>query len=250
MAAQDLFLHLETRCLSLIQRYVDPTVQAELDAAAQGNPLPDPDFDSLAAFRLLSHAELEGYFEAKAGQAISNLDADFKAGNFMTTKFAALIFLHLWKQKKDPLWTNPAKNSKDDEGDFKRLAQESLGFARQFIKENNGVKENSITTLSALMGYFTSDLDDILIRELNQYGKNRGDVAHDSWTRNTRTFDSATVERTRLLGILKLIKDYYETQKNIKPSAPVQNKGILTIGLQSIFSFFRSPKIIGLFVKN
>lgn len=241
MAALDLFNHLESRCLSLIERYIDPTIQAERDAIAQGNPLPDPDFDSLAAFRLLSHAELEGYFEAKAAQSILALDANFKSGNFMTTEFASLIFLFLWKQKKDPLWTNSVKSSKDEEVDFKRLAQDSLGFARQFIKDNNGVKENSITTLSALMGYFPSDIDHILISELNQYGKNRGEVAHDSWTRNTRTFDAANIEKSRLLSILSLIKQYYETTQKTKPIVSTSKKGILINFLQTALNFFRIP---------
>lgn len=216
MAIIDPFSHLESRCLALVSRYVDPIIRAETHATVNGDPLPEPDFDSLAAFRLLSHAELEGYFEAKAEQAIAALDADFKAGNFMTAQFAALVFLNLWKKKKDPQW-NHSGADKDEIGEFKRLAQESLGYARQFIKENNGVKENSISTLSALMGYFASELDQILVSELNQYGKNRGDVAHDSWLRNTRTFEAADIEKSRILNILKLTKQFYETTPKISP---------------------------------
>lgn len=239
MPAVDPFLHLESRCLSLLTRYIDPIIQAEADAVAKGLPLPDPDFDSLAAFRLLSHAELEGYFEAKAEIAIANLDTDFRAGDFKTTQFASLIFLYLWKQRREPQWTSSASKDNDDV-DLKRLAQESLGYARQFIKENNGIKENSISTLSAMMGYFANDLDSILISELNQYGKNRGDVAHASWAHNTRTFEAATIEKNRLQTILSLTKQYYENS----PPILVRTTTAATGFSQRIAKFFRPARSV------
>ena len=61
-----------------------------------------------------------------------------------------------------------------------------------------------------LMGFFGDELDNLLVSELNQYGKRRGDVAHDSWKYNTRTFESAEIEKRRLNTILKLTKDFYE----------------------------------------
>ena len=78
------------------------------------------------------------------------------------------------------------------------------------------------------MGYFSDELDPVLLNELNQYGKKRGDVAHDSWTKNTRTFESAEIEKSRLLTILDLIKKFYED--GMIPASTKKS--------QSIYTFF------------
>lgn len=208
------YLHLEVRCNLLIQRFLDPAIAAEQAALQVGIPVPEPNFDDFAAFRLLTHAELEGYFESKALDALSDLDAVFKSGQVMTSKFVALIYLYLWKGKRQPSWPSTEGDDpvsrRQDAAYMKQLAQEALGFGRQFVAANNGIKESSIYVLSAVMGFFPDELDQVLVNELNQYGKKRGDVAHSSWFFNSRTFESADIEKSRLTTILTLTKAYYE----------------------------------------
>lgn len=201
------FLHLESRCRHLIQRFLDPVIAAETAALQNNQPFPAPDFDDFAAFRLLTHAELEGYFELKVIDALTVLDQAFKQDQVLTAGFVALIYLYLSKERCQPIW--PALPSQD-KSYAKQLAQEALGFGRQFVSANNGIKEGSIHVMSGLMGFFPDELDGVLVNELNQYGKNRGDVAHSSWHFNTRTFESADIERNRLIRILELTKAYYE----------------------------------------
>lgn len=201
------FVHLEARCNHLIQRFLDPVIAAERAALQAGQPVPAPDFDDFAAFRLLTHAELEGYFESKALDALAALDGAFKKGQVLTAGYVALIYLYFWKERRQPVW--PALPS-DDAAYMKQLAQEALGFGRQFVSANNGIKEASIHVMSAVMGFFPDELDSVLVNELNQYGKKRGDVAHSSWLFNTRTFESADIEKNRLTTILTLTKAYYE----------------------------------------
>jgi len=201
------FKHLETRCNLLIKRFLDPLIAAEEAAVVAGQPVPDPNFDDFAAFRLLTHAELEGYFESKAHDALKTLEEAFNKGQVQTSSFVTLIYLHFWKSRQQLVWPN---NSEDDATHMKQLAQNALCFGRQFVLNNNGIKEASIQVLSALMGIFPEELDSVLVNELNQYGKKRGDVAHSSWHFNTRTFESADIEKSRLTTILALTKAFYE----------------------------------------
>jgi len=205
--ASDHYVHLETRCNFLIQRYLDPAIAAEQVALLAGQSVPAPNFDDFAAFRLLTHAELEGYFESKAIDSLVALDAVFKSGQIFTSKFAGIMFLYLWRESRHPIWPT---NQGGDPAYPKQIAQDALGFGRKFVKANNGIKEKSIHVLSAVMGFFPDELDSVLVNELNQYGKNRGDVAHSSWIFNTRTFDSPDIEKNRLNTILSLTKAYYE----------------------------------------
>lgn len=201
------FVHLENRCNLLIHRFLEPAIAVEQTALLDGHPVPTPNFDDFAAFRLLTHAELEGYFESKALEYLADLDVVFKNGQFLTSRFAGLMFLYLWRERGHPTWPI---NQVEDAAYLKQIAQEALGFGRKFVAENNGIKEASIQVLSALMGFFPDELDAVLVNELNQYGKKRGDVAHKSWHFNTRTFDSADIEKNRLKTILNLTKAYYE----------------------------------------
>lgn len=206
--------HLETRCNDLIHRFLDPAIAAEQTALETGAPVPQPNFDDFAAFRLLTHAELEGYFESKARDSLTNLDAAFKAGQVLTSKFVGVIYLYLWREKRQLSWPLPQGDDplsrQQDAAYVKQLAQEALGFGRQFVTANNGIKESSMHVLSSIMGFFPDELDQVLINELNQYGKKRGDVAHSSWFFNLRTFESADIEKSRLTTILNLTKAYYE----------------------------------------
>jgi hypothetical protein len=223
MHSADPFTHLELRCKEIIARYLDPIIGAENAALAAGSPLPAPDFESLAVFRLLAHAELEEYFESKASTALAILDSQFKANSAVTHRFAALIFFQLWQQRREPQWASiaSANSGSLDEAEFKRLAQEALGFGRQFIAGNNGIKEASIHALSAFIGHYPSELDGVLVEELNQFGRRRGDVAHFSWMRDTRTFDSADIEKNRLTNMIASIKAFYESGvKPVAQSAP------------------------------
>lgn len=201
------FMHLENRCNHLISRFLEPAIATEQACLRANQSVPTPDFDDFAAFRLLTHAELEGYFEAKAKDAITALDRDFSLGKIHTTGFVKLIYLYIWIQKRSYSWT---EKKVDDASNLRNLAQEALGFGRQFIKENNGIKEASIQVLSGLMGFFPDDLDQMLVNELNDYGKNRGAVAHSSWHFNKRTFTSAEIEKNKLTTILDLTKKFYE----------------------------------------
>jgi hypothetical protein len=209
------FEHLESRCNLLIQRFLEPAIVAEQVALRNGMPVPEPNFDDFAAFRLLTHAELEGYFESKALDALTELDTLFKSDQIMTSRFVALIYLYLWREKHQLSWPptqgNDPQSRQQDKAYMKQLAQGAIGFGRQFVATNNGIKESSIHVLSALMGFFPDELDQILVSELNQYGKKRGDVAHRSWLFDTRTFESADIEKNRLITILNLTSAFYES---------------------------------------
>lgn len=218
MSCSTYFTHLEQRCNELIRKYVQPIIDAEASALAASESLPMPDYDSIASFRLLVHAELEGYFEDKAKSEIDQLAKEFAGNKYINSKIASLITLYLWRKQLPCSWNGTEKY----ESDFKILAQEALGFGRSFIRENNGIKENSIYTLSAIIGLYQHEIDEILVEELNSFGKKRGAVAHKSWVYDTRTFDSAETERNNVTSIIALIRNNYESSAT--PQIPKTNQ--------------------------
>ncbi|WP_139813885.1 hypothetical protein [Pseudomonas putida] len=198
---------------------MQPIIDAENAALAASEALPTPDYDSIASFRLLVHAELEGYFEDRAKSEIDQLDVEFAGGKYLNGRMSSLIMLYLWRSQSACCWNGTAKY----DADFKSLAQNALGFGRSFIKENNGIKENSIHTLSAIIGLYQHEIDEVLIEELNSFGKKRGAVAHKSWIYDTRTFDSAETERNNVVNIISLIRNNYENTAPGQPGSIVRS---------------------------
>lgn len=216
MVEPDPFAHLSDRCSDLIKKYASPIIQAEEDAVKKGLPLPDPDLDQLVALRLIAHAELEGYFEAKAQNRLNELRDQLVSRSLMTVEHAALIFLYLQKKEIIPVWST--KSLADERSiklaelaDFKNLASAAFGFANDYIASNNGIKESSIHMLAAISGRFPGDLSTTLVAELNQLGIDRGAVAHKSWLLSKKAnVQSATVEKNRIEALLELIRQTFE----------------------------------------
>jgi len=208
----EIYTNLASRCNILINKFLQTQIDEEDLALREERALPFPDFDKFAAFRLLSHAELEDYYESKARLCLNALDSKFQDNQDNTFAFAALKYLYLWKNRKSLEIPDLTADfgSTSNRSYSKTLAQDALGFGRQFIEKNNGIKEESMLVLSALIGLFPDEICPELILELNQYGRRRGGVAHKSWTNNTRTFFSAMIERDKLIKILKLTRDCYE----------------------------------------
>lgn len=214
MAYSSHFNHLQQRCEELIAKYVDPIIAAENLALQNGAPPPDPDKDQIVALRLIAHAEFEGYFEACATEYIEQLKAQGPSGQ--SREISALVLLYLQKKRITPYWS--AKANLDDKkiraaeiSDFNKYSSEAFGFAADFIESNNGVKENSILTLGALTGKYPADLSTTLVTELNQFGTNRGAVAHKShFFSKKANIQSATIEKNKIQSIVNLIKDAYD----------------------------------------
>lgn len=209
--ASKLYDEMQARCQVLIDRYLQPHINAEDAAKIVGGDIPLPDYNDISAFRLLAHAELEGFLEDKATEAVNNVQKNFDTDIFFDSQAASLVFLHLWKKQTSIPWAKDSDEIKAGRSLIKSATQDALGFARKFIKENNGIKENSFHTLAALTGRFPDTVDPLLTTELNQYGRKRGDVAHKSWSVAKVVFDSAEVERNSFLKILELIKDFDES---------------------------------------
>lgn len=141
------------------------------------------DTEDLAAFRLLVHAELEEYLESKARDGLDAMEAAFNGGLTSVRDNAGLLviarMLELELRFDAAHWTTDIRAT--------------LRAARDWIAENNGIKESSFTMLSAFSGKMPDEVDAALSASLSSYGTARGDVAHRSVAR-VRTIYSARDE--------------------------------------------------------
>ncbi|MET3577053.1 hypothetical protein ABID19_000068 [Mesorhizobium robiniae] len=137
------------------------------------------------SFRVLTHAEVETYFEDRVLEvAATALDA------WETNKFVSVVTFHLIgfggrstdrppetlhaiEQNKLKEW--PSKTSIDDR--FSKCVSE---FHKRIKFENHGVKERNIMEMFVPIGFYMGRCDPIFLQTMNNFGEARGAVAHTS----------------------------------------------------------------------
>jgi hypothetical protein len=140
----------------------------------------DRDHDLARAYRLLAHAEMEAFMEDIAREAaISKISAwknERKASDLLVCFLAC--YHSGWNvdfQEEAILFSSqPAKDS----------AEETVDAAlRQYIyqlQQNHGIREENLKNLIFPIGVRKTDLDSTWITTLDDFGKRRGEAAHQS----------------------------------------------------------------------
>lgn len=189
---------LKLRIESLREKFVGDQITAEANDPASFQV----DVDRLAAFRLLVHAEFEEFLETKAAEGLDRLETDFRAGaQAMCTNGLVFVMGIILSRLDERL----AKSGLDE---WNKYFEAVMVAARKFISENNGIKETSFKCLSVFSGKMPDELDTALALGLNNYGKNRGDVAHKSAAR-VRTILAPSAEASEVDNLLASLEAYF-----------------------------------------
>lgn len=161
-------------------------------------------FDALniAAYRLLVHAELEEYIEAKATEMLSSIKADVASNGYQTIYYKQIIAI-AFQVEQMLLVTKPF-----DEEDFKKVVANILSVAEAKVKKNNGIKKNSFIQLALFCGCDENSIDPILLSNLDSYGVRRGSVAHKG-ARHASNISAPSSEVNDAEIIISLLRKHY-----------------------------------------
>lgn len=188
-------LELEARIVSLAERFLDSQIAQEADAAF------NPNLDDIAAFRLLVHAEIEDWLERCASEQIAKLTKNNEAAISLRTS-SRLLFLAPLFDVQIPL-ALPF-----DTVQFQEFVAETLNRARQFVKDNNGIKAGSFCKVAVICGAFLDEVENDLVQALNSYGTARGMVAHKSSQRVTSLL-APSAEKNEALNLVAKLKVFF-----------------------------------------
>lgn len=187
---------LTTRINALSARFVD------FDIPIDQNPTQDQ-LDSIAAFKLLAHAEFETFIETRISQAIQGAVNHWSStGRVTKPLFALLLRWYPWFEKDKNTYFAPQQIA-----DVALLMQRLLKNALEEIAENNGIKKDTFSRLSYSAGLFTDDHQAMLLAALESYGKNRGDVAHNA-VGKVRTINDPRVEAADAKQIVDFLEPF------------------------------------------
>jgi len=163
------------------------------------------------SFRVLAHAELETYFEDRVLEvARTALKAWEDHSHVSVVTFHLIGFsgqsldrppksLFAVEAQKVKEW--PARTSIQDR--FSRCVSD---FVRRVTYENHGVKEQNIMEMFVPIGFNMNLCDNVFLQMMNQFGTNRGAVAHTSGAGVIRKAVDPKDEHDAVLEILKALE--------------------------------------------
>jgi len=196
-APSALYCAVETRYRELKRKFISREIGLE-----RKDPLNyQPDRERIAAFRLLFHAELEDYLESKAKAFLHSVQTDIRRGALVLDR---LDWYALAAHFEIPL----PIFCPHDAVKFKPISERVVVEGLAFVSKNNGIKATSFTILSLLAGKKMGEVDDSLAVSLNDYGKDRGNVAHQSVTR-VRNLMGPGIENTSAFNLMRALRFYY-----------------------------------------
>ena len=193
------FKLLQERVESLTDKFVAGQLAAET-----ADPINfQPDLDSLAAYRLLVHAELEDFLEGKAKENIAKIDSNCQPATKWMRNHPELLSLAIVLNKPAPQYNNLDASKLVD------YMRELVRAAREAISDNNGIKGPSFGVLSICSGKTIDEIDDALAASLTSYGKDRGDVAHKSVT-HTSCLNAPSSEALSAKNLVRELSIYFD----------------------------------------
>jgi hypothetical protein len=132
--------------------------------------------DRISTYVLLAHAELEGFLEFCALEAVEMIELAW-ASRVKMRALCTLVFFH--------------HTSMEKRGDYEideRSVPKALNFYRATVGMSHGIKTKNLYSLFLPLGFLHTDFDETWLATMNSFGSTRGDSAHN-WVRTRLTID-------------------------------------------------------------
>ncbi|HZF96019.1 MAG TPA: hypothetical protein VEZ20_14245 [Allosphingosinicella sp.] len=134
------------------------------------------------SFRLLCHAEVEAYFEARCRNIATAIRAGWNASQKVTYPTMCIVGFSGIEMRPPPATVKKPGNRQvdwDDQirvgGRIRRAVDAYLNYVN---RKNNGVDEEDLLRLLVPIGFHISLLDEPFIVQINNFVKRRGEAAH------------------------------------------------------------------------
>lgn len=164
-----------------------------------------PDLDLLAAYRLLLHAEFEYFLEQKALATTKEIRSRISGAARWHRDFPQLLSLCLIDSH---VLEGRGGLTRDS---FEGAVQRILQNAEATIRENNGIKAGAFQRLSLIAGKTLDEVDETVSSMLNSYGKERGDVAHQTVSK-ARSLQTPSTELLNVNSIIRELGTYFDVK--------------------------------------
>ena len=125
------------------------------------------------AFIAFSHAEVETYLEKIASRILEESYNQWKTRAVYGLVIATLLIFR--SQREVAIPDNPMPPTKNAVPD---VISDAFKMQRKAIAANNGIKRNNLSTMLLPLGILPDDLDELMLTQLDEMGKRRGEMVH------------------------------------------------------------------------
>lgn len=145
----------------------------------------DRQIDRARGYRLLVHAEFEAFLEDTCRELVVKKISEWSRNNKPSNIVLALLACYhsgwgIDGSADDAEIINSAKGRIKVKDAVKEAIDLALKQYIQKLKDNNGIKEKNFKTMVLPTGVEMDELDQTWLTNLDQFGKLRGDIAHQS----------------------------------------------------------------------
>jgi hypothetical protein len=156
--------------------------------------------DRMLGYRLLCHAELEGFFEALTLLAVDEVWP--KAKRLQQISPAAQDMIDYRERVLYP----PKKVTLQNQAAI-RILEEAVQDLTNKVSKNMGITEKDILKLFLPFGFDPSSLNHTWLAALDFLGEFRGDVAHNPWENATYAETTPAAEKKAVQDVLDGVPD-------------------------------------------
>jgi hypothetical protein len=171
MSQSDRFRELERRLKEIKDHFIPET--------RKDGQYTIEEMDSIRAYILLAHAEIESYFEDIAEKLADAAHHSWKLNHKSND-----VIMSLLAYTKVHFGNTPEKliymiNGAEFATVENRMGK-SLHVFKETLKGNNGIREKNILSILLPIGIQHHDIDETWLVAIDTFGKDRGDIAHKS----------------------------------------------------------------------
>ena len=132
-------------------------------------------YEKVSAFKLLMHAEIENYFEGIVLAISADAYAKWQTSNIASP---ALVALLAYCKKDFPALPETTADQKAKKGLDERIKDAYDTYNNRIRASNHGIKEKNILAMFLPIGVKIDQIDNNLLIALNNFGAERGNIAH------------------------------------------------------------------------
>lgn len=137
----------------------------------------DSTYERTRAYKVLTHAEIEYYFEQTVLAIANTAFTKWTTSNKSSKTITALVAYN--QVMPCPLPDSKGGNCSSHTLE-ERVSKSYQSFCALVNSKNHGIKETNILNLVLPVGFIETDLSDDLLLALNNYGTTRGLIAHST----------------------------------------------------------------------
>lgn len=175
----------------------------------------DEIFEKSRAYKILTHAELEYYFEQIGITIAKKAYKDWEDNGVVSKPLVALTVYYSGQYASIP---EQKAGNNSDVGLNVRVNKAFTEYCRNVNAGNNGIKEKNLLKLFLPIGIELDSIPDDLIIASNNYGTIRGEIAHTTKTKQNLTPEDALAAADDILNQVKSFDQIIEPLVCVVPA--------------------------------